>query len=89
MITSFGVLPKYQGHGLGSLLLKKCNEIADERGLPIFLTAFPGAYDLYKKHGFEEVGHGDTDMNKFGKPYRGFGIYRQFAMLRQPVAAEN
>ena len=63
-MTSFGVLPKYQGQGYGSLLLKKCNEIADERNLPLFLSAFPGAYDLYVKHGYEEISHADIDIKK-------------------------
>lgn len=84
VVTSFGVLPKYQGRGLGSKLLNKCNEVADEKKLPLFLSAFPGAYDLYVKHGYEEIGHGDIDLGKFGKPYRGFGIYRSYAMLREP-----
>ena len=57
VVTSFAVLPKYQGKGYGSLLLQKCNEIADERDLPLFLMALPKAYGLYVKNGYEEIEH--------------------------------
>jgi hypothetical protein len=64
--------------------MRFCSDIADEAGLPTFLTAFPGAYEMYLKLGYKDVGHFEFDFNNYGKKYRGFGIYRSYRMLRQP-----
>jgi hypothetical protein len=61
-----------------------CADIADEADLPIFLTAFPGAHDMYLKLGYRDVGIFELDLNNYGNKHRGFGIYRTYAMLRQP-----
>jgi hypothetical protein len=66
--------------------MKFCSDIADEAGLPIFLTAFPGAHDMYLKLGYKEMGVFEIDLNHYGRKDRGFGIYRSYAMLRQPRA---
>lgn len=88
-MTSFGVLPQYQGRGYGSILLAKCNEIADEKKLPLFLTALPGAYELYLRHGFVEVAYGEIDLTKWAKPHTGYGTYRNIAMVREPKGGKE
>lgn len=89
MVTSFGVLPKYQGRGYGSMLLAKCNGIADEKKLPLFLTALPAAHGLYLKFGYVEMARGDIDLAKFAKPNTGYGVYSNYAMLREPMVDGN
>ncbi|KAE9377068.1 acyl-CoA N-acyltransferase [Stipitochalara longipes BDJ] len=84
-LSTFVVTPKYQGKGIGSKLLQQCIEIADRDGLPAWLSAFPGSHNLYLRFGFEDMGHKDIDLNKWDHyRFRGFGIYRQYSMARQP-----
>jgi hypothetical protein len=66
--------------------MKFSSDIADEAGLPIFLTAFPGAHNMYLKLGYKEINVFEINLNNYGKKDRGFGIYRSYAMLRQPGA---
>ncbi|KAH8598222.1 acyl-CoA N-acyltransferase [Bisporella sp. PMI_857] len=82
LLTSLNTHPKHQRKGLGTSLVERCLEIADHDGLPIFLNSFPGAHDLYARSGFEDVEHIDVDLSEWGKKWRGYGIYRTFAMLR-------
>jgi len=84
-LSTFVVAPKYQGRGIGSKLLDHCLEIADRERLPAWLSAFPGSHNLYLRFGFEDVEHQDIDLNKWDNyRFRGFGIYRQYCMARQP-----
>jgi N-acetylglutamate synthase-like GNAT family acetyltransferase len=79
------VTPKSQGKGIGDKLLRHCFESADRDGLPTWLSAFPGSRDFYLKIGFIVVDHADLDLNEWDKfRYRGYGIYRSYAMVRQP-----
>lgn len=84
VVSSLAVDPKHHKRGLGTKLMQYCHGIADEENLPIYLTAFPGAHHLYLKWGYEDVDHFDVDLNEYGEKYRGFGIYRNWAMLRDP-----
>lgn len=61
-----------------------CHERAARQGLPIYLTAFPGAHDLYLKLGYADKMHFDVDLNEWGTKYRGFGVYRSYGMLWEP-----
>ncbi|PMD48407.1 acyl-CoA N-acyltransferase [Hyaloscypha variabilis F] len=84
-LSAFVVTPKYQRKGIGSKLLRHCLEIADRDVLPAWLSAFPGSHSLYLRFGFEDVEHQDIDLNKWDHyRFRGFGIYRQYFMARQP-----
>jgi len=85
VVSLLAISRKHQGKGLGTKLMKYCSNIADEAGLPTFLTAFPGAHDMYLKLGYEDTGMFELDLNNYGKKYRGFGIYRSYGMLRQPA----
>jgi GNAT superfamily N-acetyltransferase len=89
-LSNFVVAPKYQGRGIGSKLLHQCLEIADKDGLPTWLGAFPGSHNLYLRFGFEDVEHQDIDLNKWDHyRFRGFGIYRNYSMVRQPKSPNS
>jgi hypothetical protein len=47
--------------------MKFCADIAEEAGLPTFLTALPEAYDMYLKFGYTDVGLFEMDINNYGK----------------------
>ena len=73
--SSLGIHPKHQGKGLGTRLSQRCLEIADAAGLPTFLTAFPGARDLYLRMGFEVVREFHADLSEWTETGKGYGIY--------------
>ena len=74
----------YQRKGIGSQMLRHCLDISDKAGLPTWLISFPGSHGLYLRFGFQDVEHIDTDLNEWDHfRFRGFGIYRSYAMLRQ------
>ncbi|TGJ82894.1 hypothetical protein E0Z10_g5838 [Xylaria hypoxylon] len=84
-LTAFAVDPDHQNKGVGSQLLKHCIQVADEAGLPSWLVAFPGSHSLYLRHGFVDIDHRDNDLNAWdSNRCRGYGIYRAYAMVRQP-----
>ncbi|CAL3963130.1 unnamed protein product [Diplocarpon coronariae] len=84
MLSSLAVRRAYQKRGLGRRLMMRCHELATEDGLPIYLTAFPSAHDMYLKLGYTDETHFDVDLNEYGTKYRGFGVYRSYGMLWQP-----
>ncbi|MFC4001497.1 ribosomal protein S18-alanine N-acetyltransferase [Prauserella oleivorans] len=58
-VHTIGVLPEYQGQGVGTELLRALLERADELAAPVFLevrTDNDSAIRLYEKHGFERIG---------------------------------
>ena len=58
-VHTIGVDPAYQGHGIGSALLRTLLERADELLAPVVLevrTDNATALALYRRHGFEVVG---------------------------------
>ncbi|KAJ8070663.1 hypothetical protein OCU04_001034 [Sclerotinia nivalis] len=82
-VSTFVVAPQYQSHGIGTTLLSHCLSIADKEGIPAWLISFPGSHTLYLRLGFEDVEYNDLDLSKWDKrKYRGFGIYRSYAMKR-------
>jgi GNAT superfamily N-acetyltransferase len=89
VVSMVAILPQHQGKGLGTKIMKFCADIADKDGLPIYLTAFPGARDMYLKLGYKDIANFDMDLNEYGKKYRGFGIYRSYGMLRQPEGSPS
>ncbi len=54
----FFLLPKYQGRGIGSQVLKTVIELANQKSLPIKLSYLQGnrVGQLYKRFGFEITG---------------------------------
>lgn len=63
-LTKMAVAPRFQGRGLGDLLIVRCVEFARDRGAAsVFLESHRSlqpALALYRKHGFVEV---PTDPN--------------------------
>ncbi|KAI0514691.1 acyl-CoA N-acyltransferase [Xylaria bambusicola] len=82
-LSAFAVDRSQQSKGVGSQLLKHCLQIADDAALPTWLISFPGSHGLYLRFGFCNVDHRDVDLNTWDKNrMRGFGVYRQYAMVR-------
>lgn len=75
--------PEFQGQGAGSALIRWGLARADAEGLDAYLESSPDALSLYRKHGFEEVGHLDTWMENERVPGK---WYREVFMLRPAVA---
>jgi ribosomal-protein-alanine N-acetyltransferase len=58
-VHTIGVDPRWQGQGIGKLLLEALLKCADEAGAPVFLevrTDNTTAIRLYEKYGFEQIG---------------------------------
>ncbi|MDQ0377487.1 ribosomal protein S18-alanine N-acetyltransferase [Amycolatopsis thermophila] len=58
-VHTIGVDPAYQGQGIGTALLRALLARADEVQAPVFLevrTDNDRAQDLYRRHGFEQIG---------------------------------
>jgi ribosomal protein S18 acetylase RimI-like enzyme len=51
-VMMVGVIPDYNGQGLGRALLEKINSLADERGVSMFLECGPAKVGFYEKMGF-------------------------------------
>ncbi|KAH7309812.1 acyl-CoA N-acyltransferase [Stachybotrys elegans] len=83
-LSAFAVELSQQNQGIGSQLLKHCLKIADDAALPTWLISFPGSHGLYLRFGFQDVDHRDIDLNAWDNhKMRGFGVYRQYAMVRR------
>jgi GNAT superfamily N-acetyltransferase len=58
-LNLIGVVPAYQGQGIGSLLLQPVLEQADQENLPCYLSTFTlQAVYFYQKHDFEILWQG-------------------------------
>lgn len=57
----FFLFSKYQGNGLGTLILRHCLQFADSLKLPVRLEYlhWNPVGSLYKRHGFIEIGHSE------------------------------
>ena len=80
------VLPEYHRQGIGSKLLQECMQMADEKGLPIFLQGTPAGRPFYEKLGFERVGGFDVDLSKY---QTGAGMYKMTFLQREPQLSER
>ena len=79
------VHPKHQKKGLGTKLIQHCSQIADAAGIPTYLSSFPQAHALYGKLRYTDIDYFDVDLNEWGTKLSGYGVYRQYTMVRQPV----
>ncbi len=53
-LDSLGVVPEWQGRGLGSALMRPVLELCDAEQMPAYLNAGSArSRDLYVRHGFE------------------------------------
>ncbi|KAH7408903.1 hypothetical protein BKA64DRAFT_663796 [Cadophora sp. MPI-SDFR-AT-0126] len=81
MVSSLAVHPDCQRRGYGTKLMLHCHELASERGLPIYLTSFPGAHKFYLGLGYRDMKYFDVDLSQWGMANRGFGVYRSYGMV--------
>jgi len=65
-LETLGVSPALHGRGIGTLLLKHLNEMADREGIMVYLSSTePKAVPFYNRHGFKTIMQGTT----LGVPY--------------------
>lgn len=57
-------------------------ERVDAKGIASSVVSTPNARDFYMKFGFAEISHADLDIRKVRGDFLGFGIWRQYGMLR-------
>lgn len=53
LIELFGIDAEYRGTGAGVALLRRCCQIADEKGVEVFVESNAAAEGFYRKYGFE------------------------------------
>jgi GNAT superfamily N-acetyltransferase len=91
ILTGFSVNPKYQGRGIGGQLLKRVTDLADERGVFMWVHSSEAAVRTYMKGGFEVVGTLEVDLDDYATapPPEGEGVpwgrYTIRYMKRMPV----
>jgi ribosomal protein S18 acetylase RimI-like enzyme len=79
-LDSLGVVPEWQGRGIGSALLAPVLERCDHERMPAYLNAGSArSRDLYRRHGFEVT-------EEFSLPDDGPPLWR---MWRKPQAAAS
>jgi len=83
------VLPSYQMQGIGRALLQYglYNLGADE--VPVWIGTQARGRDMYLKFEFEDVGHLDVDLAEYMGPHKGFGLHRNYCMIRWPGGASG
>lgn len=74
-INLIGINPKSQGHGLGSRLMQKMVEIADEQGVEMMLdTQTAKTVKWYQSFGFEIRDQAEIDVK--GEKVTSWGMVR-------------
>lgn len=51
-LLDIGIMPEYQGKGIGSALLRRGFEVAKEDNIPIFVVAPENAKGFFERHNF-------------------------------------
>ena len=77
--------PAYQRKGLGKLITKKCNEVADEKGIATYARCRPGMAAMLLKMGYEVAEKITCDLGEYGS----HGVTHFYAMRREPGANED
>ena len=57
-------------------------ERVDAKGMTSSVVSTPNARDFYARFGFAEISHTDLNVAKIRGDFLGFGIWRQYGMLR-------
>jgi len=60
------VHPSYQRRGIGTLLSRHCDALADAEGKKTFVVARPNSFRLMAQSGFVVLGSENLDMTKYG-----------------------
>lgn len=64
-LLTLGVHPDFQGHGLGSQLLRTGRQRARAAQLPCYLeTTHPANVRFYERHGFQQIGRYQLSRNR-------------------------
>ncbi|KAL8647932.1 MAG: hypothetical protein Q9210_005270 [Variospora velana] len=85
MLDDLCVLPDHQRQGLGTLLLKKFLDFADNRSfLPCYLESTPVAFHMYLHQSFRKVDEVEIDLANWTK---GYGMYKTVMMYRDASGA--
>ncbi|KAL9014434.1 MAG: hypothetical protein Q9173_000916 [Seirophora scorigena] len=79
VLDNLCVRPDHQRQGLGTLLLMKLVDFADQKSLPCYLESTPAALEMYRHHGFEKVDEVEIDLAKWKE---GCGMYKTAIMYR-------
>lgn len=64
-LRNIALHPDAQGQGIGTCLVNRLQQEAEERGIPVNLSVFhtnPRAQDFYKRLGFRRTGQTDTHI---------------------------
>jgi hypothetical protein len=62
-------------------------ERVDAKGIASSVVSTPNAKGFYAKFGFVEISYADLDITKVRGSFLGFGVWRQYGMLRAAVPA--
>jgi GNAT superfamily N-acetyltransferase len=65
VLVAISVLPKYQGQGIDSALIKWGTEIADREGVYCWVSSSDKGWGAFQKMGFREVGRLSVDLDDF------------------------
>ena len=85
-ITNLVVDPLFRGKGIGTRLIKRVTDLADEWRVPCWVQSSPTAHELYKKRGFQDMDSLVVDLDDFRPRTQvwSFGLYGFHYMLREP-----
>lgn len=86
-LSQLMVSPKFQHAGIGSALTRWGLDRADAEGIESYVVSFPEARVFYEKHGFRVTSHTDLDLVKLKGNWNGYGVWRQYNLLRKPKKA--
>ena len=78
-LDSLNTLPKYQGQGLGSMIMEWGVEKGEALGVPSIILSTDVAYGFYLKYGYREVERRVVDMGQWG----GSGLYKNVFLVRE------
>jgi N-acetylglutamate synthase-like GNAT family acetyltransferase len=78
-IEFVAVHPDYWNKGIGTLLVRRGVEMADELGLDMYVLSFEGGYRTYKAFDFETLEHMELDDSIYG----GAGVFHRYFMERK------
>lgn len=65
-LSNLFVVPAHQRRGIASSLISRgLSDLADHRGLPVYVEATPDGVAVYEKHGFVAVESFEIDLGQF------------------------
>ena len=79
-ITNLVVDPLYRGKSLGTRLIKRVTDLADEWGVPCWVQSSPVSHELYKRAGFQDMDSLEVNLDEFkpAKQVWSSGLYQVY-----------